>query len=136
MRASALTFYSLMSLVPVLAMAFGISKGFGLQNTLEAELLKRFHGQEEVIVQVTSFANSLLETTQGGLVAGVGVLLMLWTIIRVLGHIENSFNHIWAIKTERSLPRKISDYLSAMIICPGDRIPAPPSSQCDKYIPH
>ena len=118
LRASALTFYSLMSLVPVLAMAFGISKGFGLEKTLERDLLARFQGQEEVILRVTSFANSLLETTRGGLLAGVGVLLLLWTIIRVLGHIENSFNHIWDIEKQRSLPRRISDYLSAMIICP------------------
>ena len=118
LRASALTFYSLMSLVPVLAMAFGISKGFGLEKTLERDLLQRFQGQEEVILRVTSFANSLLETTRGGLIAGVGVLLLLWTIIRVLGQIENSFNHIWRIEKERTFPRKISDYLSAMIICP------------------
>jgi membrane protein len=107
-----------MSLVPVLAMAFGVSKGFGLQKALEQELLEKLQGQEEVILRVTDFANSLLETTRGGVVAGVGVLLLLWTIIRVLGHIENSFNHIWGIKQERTFPRKISDYLSAMIICP------------------
>lgn len=118
MRASALTFYSLMSLVPVVAMAFGISKGFGLEKALEKQLFEKFQGQEEIIAKVTTFANTMLETTRGGLIAGVGVLLLLWTIIRVLGHIEKSFNHIWGIKKERSFPRKVSDYLSAMIICP------------------
>ena len=118
LRASALTFYSLLSLVPVLAMAFGISKGFGLEKALEKQLLTTFQGQEEVIVRVTNFANSLLETTRGGVIAGVGVLLLFWTIVRVLGHIENSFNYIWGINKQRSFIRRISDYLSAMVICP------------------
>ena len=118
LRATALTFYSLMSLVPVLAMAFGVSKGFGLEKALERQLLTSFQGQEEVISRVTQFANTLLETTRGGLIAGIGVLLLFWTIVRVLGHIESSFNHIWGIRKHRSLPRKISDYLSAMVICP------------------
>lgn len=118
LRASALTFYSLLSLVPVLAMAFGVSKGFGLEKALERQLLTKFQGQEEVIVTVTNFANSLLETTRGSVIAGVGILLLFWTIVRVLGHIENSFNHIWQIEKQRSFIRRISDYLSAMVICP------------------
>ncbi len=117
-RASALTYYSLLSIVPVLAMAFGLAKGFGFESALERELFRRFQGQEEVIVRVMSFARSLLENTKGGLIAGVGVLLVFWTIIRVLGNIENSFNHIWGIKKPRGLARRISDYLSAMVVCP------------------
>jgi len=117
-RASALTYYSLLSIVPVLAMAFGMAKGFGFESALERELFKRFQGQEEVILRVMGFARSLLENTKGGLIAGVGVLLVFWTIVRVLGNIENSFNHIWAIKKPRGLARRISDYLSAMVVCP------------------
>lgn len=118
LRASALTYYSLMSLVPILAMAFGISKGFGLEKALEKQLFTTFQGQEEVIARVTGFATSLLETTRGGVMAGVGLLLLFWTIVSVLGNIEKSFNDIWGIKKQRSFPRKISDYLSAMVICP------------------
>jgi membrane protein len=117
-RASALTFYSLLSIVPVLAMAFGLAKGFGFERTLEKQLYERFHGQEEVILRATNFAHSLLENTRGGLIAGLGILLLFWTIIRVLGNIENSFNHIWGIQKSRGFARKISDYLSAMLVCP------------------
>jgi membrane protein len=67
---------------------------------------------------VMDFARKLLETTRGGLIAGVGVFLLFWTVTRVLGNIENSFNYIWGIKKQRSWTRKISDYLSAIIICP------------------
>jgi membrane protein len=118
LRASALTFFSLMSLVPVLAMALGVSKGFGLQEMLEKQILTRFQGQEEIITWVTRFANTLLETTRGGVIAGVGVALLLWTVLRLLGNIEASFNHIWRVKRNRSFARKVSDYLSAFIICP------------------
>jgi len=117
-RASALTFYSLLSIVPVLAMAFGFAKGFGFEKSLERQLYERFQGQEEVFSQATNFANSLLENTKGGLIAGIGILLLFWTIIRVLGNIESAFNRIWRIKKARGIGRKISDYLSAMLICP------------------
>jgi len=121
LRASALTFYSLLSIVPVLAMAFGIAKGFGLQARLETQLAglqERFPGQEEVITRVIDIANTLLENARGGVVAGVGVALLFWTIIKVLGNVEKSFNDIWGVKKPRSFGRKLSDYLSLMLICP------------------
>ncbi|MCP4579649.1 MAG: YihY family inner membrane protein [Deltaproteobacteria bacterium] len=116
-RASALTFYSLLSIVPVLAMAFGIAKGFGFQETLERQLHESFYGHEEVIDNVTVFANSMLESTKGGLIAGVGVLILFWTVIRVLGNVESAFNHILNFPKARSMGRKVSDYMATMFIC-------------------
>lgn len=116
-RASALTFYSLLSIVPVLAMAFGIAKGFGFQETLERQLHESFYGHQEVIDNVTVFANSMLESTKGGLMAGVGVLVLFWTVIRVLGNIESAFNHILNFSRSRSMGRKVSDYMATMFIC-------------------
>jgi len=118
LRASALTFYSLLSIVPVVAMAFGIAKGFGFEKILEQQLLTKMPGQEEILQQVIDFANSFLETVRGGVIAGIGVLLLFWTVIKVLGNIEKSFNDIWGIKDARSFGRKLSDYLSIMVVCP------------------
>ena len=118
LRASALTFYSLLSIVPVVAMAFGIAKGFGFEQILEKQLMTRFPGQESVVAQIIGFANSMLENTKGGVIAGIGIAILFWTVIKVLGNIENSFNDIWGIKKSRSLGRKFSDYLSIMLICP------------------
>ncbi len=118
LRASALTYYSLLSIVPVVAMAFGVAKGFGFEKVLENQLLEKFPGQEEVLVQVVGFANALLDNTKGGVVAGIGIALLFWTVIKVLGNIEKSFNDIWGIKQARSMGRKFSDYLSMMLICP------------------
>ncbi len=118
LRASALTLYSLLGLVPILAMAFGIAKGFGFEATLEERLLENFPGQEDIIKQLMVYAISLLQSTRGGLMAGIGMAVLLWTVIQVLGHIENSFNDIWGIKGSRSLARKFADYLSIMLIGP------------------
>ena len=118
LRASALTFYSLLSIVPVLAMTFGIAKGFGFESMLERVLLERFEGQEQIVTQAMKFSHAFLENVKGGLVAGIGIIVLFYTIIKILSHIENSFNHIWGIKSSRPLARKISDYLSLMLICP------------------
>jgi len=118
LRASALTFYSLLSIVPVAAMAFGIAKGFGFEQLLEKQLLARLPGQEDVIAQVIAFAHSMLENTRGGLIAGIGVAVLFWSAIKVLSNIEKSFNDIWGVKEARSIGRKFGDYLSLMLLCP------------------
>jgi membrane protein len=118
LRASSLTFYTLLSIVPVAAMFFGIAKGFGFEKRLEKELFYKFPGQEEVLTQVINFSNSLLDQTQGGLIAGIGLLILFWSVLKVLGHIEMALNDIWAIKEQRSWGRKFSDYLSIMLISP------------------
>jgi len=118
LRASALTFYSTLSIVPMVAMAFGIAKGFGYQEILENQLLEKLSGQEEVMIRVVDFAHSLLENTKGGMIVGIGIIVLLWTVIKLLGHIEGSFNDIWEVKKSRSYGRKFSDYLSIMLISP------------------
>jgi len=116
--ASALTFFSLLSIVPIIALMFGIAKGFGLQGGVEKEILKKMQGYPDVAEKVIAFSNKLLENTQGGLVAGMGVIFLFWSIIKVLSNIENSFNEIWGVKKPRNLGRKFSDYLSIVLVCP------------------
>jgi len=118
LRASALTLYSLLSIVPVFAMIFGIAKGFGYESRIEQELLVYFKGHQDAIKKVIEFAHNMLENTKGGLIAGVGVGVLFWSIIKVLSNIEKSFNHIWGIKKGRSVFRKLGDYLSFMLIAP------------------
>jgi len=118
LKASALTFYSLLSIVPAAALAFGVAKGFSLEKLLEKVLFERFEGQEEVITKVIAFAHSMLEETKGGLIAGIGVAVLFYLIIKVLGNIESSFNDIWGVTHARTFGRKLSDYLSIMLICP------------------
>jgi len=118
LRASALTYFTLFSLVPLLAMAFGIAKGFGFEKLLTEQLKSKFTGQQEIVNRVITFSENLLNNTSGGIIAGIGVAILFWTIIKVLGNIEQSFNDIWGVKKSRSLGRKFSDYLSFMMISP------------------
>jgi membrane protein len=101
----------------VLALAFGIAKGFGLEAVLERDLHLRFEGQEEVLTLVIGFAHSLLENTKGGIIAGIGVVVLLWSVVKVMNNIEGSFNAIWNVQS-RAFQRKFSDYLSIMLIGP------------------
>jgi membrane protein len=99
-------------------MFFGIAKGFGFEKRLEKNLMNTFAGQEEIISKVIAFSESLLDETKGGVIAGIGVAVLFWSVLKVLGHIENSLNVIWEINEGRSLRRKVSDYLAIMIFSP------------------
>ena len=119
-RASSLTFNTLLSIVPVVAILFGVAKGFGFEALLRREILEKFPGQaqHEVLTKVIDFAQSMLETAKGGVIAGIGVVILLWSVINVLSHIEASLNDIWEIKEHRSWGRKFSDYLALMLLSP------------------
>ena len=118
LRASALTLYTLLSLVPILAMAFGVAKGFGFEKKLETELMARLHGHEEVATRVVEFARNLLDNTKGGLVAGIGVAILFFMVVKVFANIERSFNDIWGVPKGRTWFRKFTDYLSMMLLLP------------------
>jgi membrane protein len=118
LRASSLTFYSLLSIVPVMAMAFGVAKGFGFQRTLQREVGKILSAHREIAEQIMNFANNLLDNTRGGLVAGIGFAFLVWTVVKVLSNIEHSFNEIWGVQESRTWVRKVSDYLSLMFLLP------------------
>ena len=118
LRSSALTYYSLLSIVPIVAMAFGIAKGFGMDDKLNELLIEKLSSHQEIMDQVISFANTLLNNTKGGVVAGVGVALLFWSVLKVMGNIEESFNAIWGITKGRTLIKKFTEYLSIMLLAP------------------
>ncbi|MCK4767405.1 MAG: YihY/virulence factor BrkB family protein [Desulfobacula sp.] len=115
LRASSLTLFTLLSIVPVMAMAFGIAKGFGFKEILEKRVLELFAGQEEVIQNVLAFSSNLLEKTKGGLMAVFGIILLFYSLIKLIGHIENAFNKIWWVNDDRPLIRKFTDYIAISI---------------------
>ena len=120
-KASALTYYSLLSIVPLIAMVFGVAKGFGLEELIQnqiTQMAQRANWQADVVDRLITFSHSLLENAKGGLIAGVGVILVFWTVISILGHIEESFNDIWEVKQARSLKRKFGDFISIMVLAP------------------
>lgn len=117
-KASALTFYSLLSIVPVLAVAFGIAKGFGFEKHLEAQVSQQFLEQREITDKLIAFAYNTLQNAQSGLIAGVGLVVLFWAVLKLFGNIESSFNAIWKVRKPRSFVRSFSDYLAMMLFCP------------------
>jgi membrane protein len=118
MRASALTFYSLLSVIPIAAIAFAIAKGFGLEANLKELIFQKFQSQEQVLTFLQTEAEHAIKATQGGYIAGVGIIILFWSVMSLLNHIESSFNHIWQIKSSRPWMRKFTDYLTIMLIAP------------------
>ncbi|MDR0414595.1 MAG: YihY/virulence factor BrkB family protein [Prevotellaceae bacterium] len=119
LRASALTFYTLIAIVPVMAMLLGIAKGFGLNDYMVSLLHMNFPDQQDLLDFLFTFSESmLLSRAGGGIIAGVGVLFLLWAILNLLNNIEISFNYVWQVKRARPWSRKMADYFSVMLIAP------------------
>ena len=116
LRASALTFYTLLSVVPVMARAFAVAKGFGLEKMFETQLVASFPGHEEVTGKIIAFSSNLLKETKGGLMAVPGLILLVWSVIKMFSYIEDAFNTIWWVNSKRTLVRKFADYIALFII--------------------
>jgi membrane protein len=85
---------------------------------LEKELIERMSGQEQAFERILAFSRRLLENTQGGIMAGVGVVVMLWAALKAVGQIESALNAIWDVPAPRRWVRKFTDYLALMLIAP------------------
>jgi membrane protein len=119
LRATALTYYSLLSVIPIVAIAFALAKGFGLDQNLQQLIIEKTNAQDkDFIVRLLSIAQGALQKASGGVIAGVGVMILFWSVMSLLNRIENSFNHIWQISSSRPWFRKFTDYLTIMLIAP------------------
>ena len=88
LRASALTYYTLFAIVPVFALLFGVAKGFELDHWLKVELSRRFSEHGEILNWIYNFADTTLREAKGGLVAGIGALILCWSVVKMIGNIE------------------------------------------------
>lgn len=132
-RAASLTYFSLLSIVPVLGLAFGISQAFGFEDALSNVLSENLQVLEEqalndanadsqeeftVLDQIEDLAINAIENTKGGVVAGTGLIFLFYIVIQLLHNVEDALNKIWEIKKHRSFIRILTDYLSITLISP------------------
>lgn len=117
-RSAALTYYTLVSIVPVVALVFAVVKGFGLADGLVQNLYSVFPQIPEVVDYLVEFSQKALARTQGGLVALFSLVALFWSVWSVFGSIEDAFNNIWEVKNTRSWSRKISDYITVIVFAP------------------
>lgn len=117
LRASALTYNTMLAIVPILAILIAIAGGFGFEKIIESQILESFPAQRDALSTAFQFVDNYLKFSQSGIVIGIGVVFLLWTVISLLSNIEMTMNKIWQAK-ERSLYHKINDYTSLFIILP------------------
>lgn len=117
-QAAALTFKTLLAIVPALALFFAIGKGFGFQNGIKSQLFSYFPAQTEALEKAFTFVDSYIASSGEGVFVGVGIVFLLYTLISLLGSVEDSFNLIWGIKQGRTIGRKITDYTAILLILP------------------
>lgn len=117
-QACAMTYRTLLAIVPALAMLFAVGRGFGIQTFLQNQLYEMFPGQTEVVGHAMEVIDSYLGYTGKGVFVGVGVVLLLWTLISLLSNVEGAFNRIWGIRQGRSFCRKMMDYTATLLILP------------------
>ncbi len=117
-RASALTYSTLLSIVPILAILFAISRGFGFNEMMESQIYEAFSNQKEVADYLLAFVNSYLLQSKNGIFLGVGIVMLLITVVNLTSSIEATFNEIWEVKKARTLYRKVTDYFSIFLLLP------------------
>ena len=94
MRSCALTYNTVLAVVPALAMLFAIARGFGFQNLLQSELFRYFPAQRQVLQNVLTYVENYLSHTSQGIFIGIGLIFLLWTLISLLSNVEDTFNHV------------------------------------------
>jgi len=115
LRASALTFTTLLSLVPLLALVFSVLKGFGVQNELEPLLLEQLAvGGGAAVTKIVEYINN----TNVARLGSYGLIFLIVTVLTLLSNIEKSFNSVWGVVETRPMLRRFTDYFSVVTIGP------------------
>lgn len=117
-RAVLLTYYTLFAIVPLAALLFGIAKGFSLEKHLHAILDDRMINHQELFQYIYKFAERTLAEASGGVVAGIGVAALLWTVFWLITNIEQAFNAVWVLRSGRNWWRKLTNCLSLTLFTP------------------
>lgn len=114
-QASALTFVTLLGMVPALALVFALAKGFGFAETLRGLLVENLSDyQREILERVLEY----VENTRVGTLGAVGLVLLLGTTVTTIASVEDTFNHVWHVREQRAWSRRVTNYLSILVVVP------------------
>lgn len=116
--ATALTYSTLLAIVPILAVVFAVARGFGYNKYIEIWFRDALRSQPQAADVIVGFVNSYLIHTKSGVFLGVGLLFMLYTVLMLVTNIERTFNDIWHVKKERSIFRTFTDYSAMLFLVP------------------
>ena len=117
-KANGLTYSLTFAIVPILAMVLAIAKGFGFDAIIEARLNNSFLGEMNLVPMVMGFVERYLDTTQGGVFIGIGLLILIWAVYAFFRSVELAFNGIWNVQQSRSIARQLSNYIFILFLVP------------------
>ncbi len=117
-QASALTYSTLLAIVPMLAVVFAIARGFGYNKYIEIWFREVLSSQPQVADVIVSFVNSYLVHTKSGIFLGVGLIFMLYTVLMLVNNVEETFNQIWQVNNSRPILRSFANYLAMFFLFP------------------
>jgi membrane protein len=118
LHAMSLTYTTLLSLVPFLAVTFSVLKAFGVQNLIEpllAQILQPLGPQGgEISARIIKF----VENIRVGILGAVGVAMLFYTVVTLVANIEDALNHVWRVPRSRSWGERFTAYLSVVLVGP------------------
>jgi membrane protein len=118
LRAMGLVYTTLLSIVPLVAFAFAVLKGLGLHHDLEPVIYEFLRPIGDQAYSMTKQMIDFVDNTRGGVLGSVGLGLLLYTVVSTVQKIEESFNFAWHVEQPRSVVRRVSEYLSLMVVGP------------------
>lgn len=118
LRAMSLVFTTLLSFVPLIAVAFSVLKAFGVHNQIEPVLLGFMEPLGAKGEEITATIIDFVQNIKVGVLGSVGIAMLFYTIISLVQKVENAFNYVWRVKQPRSFARRFADYLSVLMIGP------------------
>ena len=117
-KAKSLTYSLIFAIVPILAMVVAVAKGFGVADVIEKQLNASFLGETNMVPTIMAMVERYLETTQGGVFIGIGILILLWAVYSFFQSVETAFNQIWNVKKSRSVLRQVTTYIAIVVLIP------------------
>ncbi len=117
-KASILTYYSLLSIVPLLAIGFWIGQELNFEDQLAEQIKNTFKNQPEIADKIIEFSKSTLKQTKGGLIASLGLLVLIWTVFKMIGNIAINFDEIWKLRKEPTIMEQLRRYVPMIFIFP------------------
>ena len=117
-QASALTYSTLLAIVPIFAVVFAIARGFGYNKYIEMWFRELLSSQPQVADVMVGFVNSYLVHTKSGIFLGVGLIFMLYTVLMLVNNVEETFNKIWQVNNSRPIIRSFANYLAMFFLFP------------------
>ncbi len=118
MRAMSLVYTTLLSLVPMLALAFSLFKALGVHNMLQPVLLKFLEPLGPKGAELSTSIVSFVENIQVGVLGSLGVALLFYTAVSMIQKVESSFNFIWRIERVRPISQRVGEYLAVLLVGP------------------